>query len=496
MSRKRMRLLPAFAAFLALPAVVAVLVPLLIALPSIRSGLPFRTIALIPLIVGAAVLLWCIQLFLTVGEGTLAPWDPPRRLVASGPYRVSRNPMYIAITVILIGWAVGFASWWLLAYAVAIAIAFDLRVRFYEEPRLADTYRQAWTPYAAATPRWVFRTWGGVIGAGIATIVIAVVLGLLYEAYADAEVARLYPPPGTMVDVGGRRLHLICIGNGERTVLFEPSGWGNATSAEETRARIATRARVCSYDRMGAGWSDPGPPRATSSDLARDLAVLQDRAKLGSPLVLVASSIGGLTAETFAREYPERVAGLVMLDAASSELIPPLRGRVGRLRLTACAASTAARFGVMRLVDPFGLSDASDDRTRRAAAITYGARPWATICALLRGLEDDGGRTALRPFDPALPVRVLSAAGGQLFPGEGLLAPELRTERVASQQRLAKRAPNGTWAMVPKSRHLLADDQPDVVAEAVLGLLDELDPPPAGPTLGASAASGDQIRLE
>ena len=134
-------LLRALLAFLALPGLIAFLVPFLLAWPRVRSG-PFNTLALILLIPGIALLLWCVRDFLVIGKGTLAPWDPPRHLVVVGPYRVSRNPMYLAVVLILIGWAIGFRSRWLLLYALAMMVAFHLRVLLHEEPFLARTHRQ------------------------------------------------------------------------------------------------------------------------------------------------------------------------------------------------------------------------------------------------------------------------------------------------------------------------------------------------------------------
>jgi pimeloyl-ACP methyl ester carboxylesterase len=300
---------------------------------------------------------------------------------------------------------------------------------------------------------------------------------LVYEAYADATAARDFPPPGRLVDVGGRRLHLLCIGEGSPTVLFEPSGFGNATSGAQARERISARTRVCSYDRIGMGWSDPGPSSVSAADLANDLAVLQDRARLGSPMVIVASSIGGLTAETFARRHPERVAGLVFLDAASSTGVRSVSGSVGTLEMAACLASAAAHFGLVRLLDPFGLGRDRSEEARRSAAVTYGQRPWATICAMARGATD-----TLRvlsespPLSRETPLVVLSASSDEeMFPGYGWLSPETRASRIVAHQELATRSSRGTWSLVPNSTHLLAGDKPDVVADTVLDLLQRLD---------------------
>jgi protein-S-isoprenylcysteine O-methyltransferase Ste14 len=307
----------ALLAFLALPGLIAFIVPLWIARSTIRAG-TFHWPGLLLLVPGVALLAWCVRAFLVRGKGTLAPWDPPRYLVAHGAYRVSRNPMYLAVVTILAGWAALFASVPLLLYALAIFIAFHLRVVLGEERALARAFGAEWKQYASRAPRWLFRSRRAVVGTWVTILVIVPVAALAYEAYADALDAREFPAPGTLVDIGGRRLHLLCIGRGEPIVFFEMSGFSNALSFTEARDRVAERTTVCSYDRSGMGWSDPAEGPVSAADLARDLAVLQDRAKLHAPYVLAASSIGGLTAELFARQFPERVAGLVLLDAANS----------------------------------------------------------------------------------------------------------------------------------------------------------------------------------
>src|SRR5215510_15719283 len=109
-------------AFLALPTMVALIVPWLL-LPDTWQ---FHVAAIPALVVGTVLLLWCVRDFYVAGRGTLAPWAPPKHLVTVGLYRFSRNPMYIAVTLILIGWALGVQSRDLWIYAVAIAIAFHV----------------------------------------------------------------------------------------------------------------------------------------------------------------------------------------------------------------------------------------------------------------------------------------------------------------------------------------------------------------------------------
>ena len=144
----------AVAAFLILPGAVGFLVPWLLRPdPAHRS---FHALALAPLTIGIFLLLWCVRDFYVAGKGTLAPWDPPRRLVIVGLYRRSRNPMYVAVSLVLIGWALAYRSEALLIYALAVMLMFHLRVVFFEEPWLARTHGEDWQRYRTRVPRWFF----------------------------------------------------------------------------------------------------------------------------------------------------------------------------------------------------------------------------------------------------------------------------------------------------------------------------------------------------
>lgn len=134
---------------------VAIVVPLFLMRP---RGAPasFSLPGGVVLAAGSVLLLWCVRDFLVRGRGTLAPWDPPINLVRQGPYRFSRNPMYVAVLTMIAGWATGFRSSGLAIYGVVLAVAFHLRVIWGEEPFLADTHGEAWTQYRSRVPRWLW----------------------------------------------------------------------------------------------------------------------------------------------------------------------------------------------------------------------------------------------------------------------------------------------------------------------------------------------------
>jgi protein-S-isoprenylcysteine O-methyltransferase Ste14 len=105
-------------------------------------------------VVGAAVALWCIFTFVSIGKGTPLPLDPPRRLVIQGPYRFVRNPMYLGAALTLASAALFYESLPLLAYAGLFLLATHLFVVWYEEPTLRRTFGQEYEAYCRQVRRW------------------------------------------------------------------------------------------------------------------------------------------------------------------------------------------------------------------------------------------------------------------------------------------------------------------------------------------------------
>lgn len=123
------------------------------------GGLPRPVVspALLVILVGLAIYVWCVLAFAGVGRGTPAPWDAPRRLVAVGPYRLVRNPIYVSAFLVIGGEAWLFLSLRLLAYLVVVALAVHLFVLLYEEPTLRRRFGEEYGAYWRTVPRWIPR---------------------------------------------------------------------------------------------------------------------------------------------------------------------------------------------------------------------------------------------------------------------------------------------------------------------------------------------------
>lgn len=153
---------------------------------------------------------------------------------------------------------------------------------------------------------------------------IAGILWLLFFAQAPAQspASKNYSPPGKLIDVGGRKLHLYCTGAGSPTVILMAGGGAYSIDWALVQPKVAQITRVCSYDRAGLAWSDPGPEDETVEQTISDLHVLLKNGGEKGPYVLVGASIGGIYIQAYQRAFPKEVAGLVFSNSSN---------RVGRL---------------------------------------------------------------------------------------------------------------------------------------------------------------------
>ena len=104
-------------------------------------------------LVGLVIFLWCVWEFAVFGRGTPAPIDAPKKLVVRGPYRYVRNPMYLAVLTVILGWAILFHAVEVAIYGAGLAAAFHLFVTVYEEPKLEKTFGPAYEEYCSKVNR-------------------------------------------------------------------------------------------------------------------------------------------------------------------------------------------------------------------------------------------------------------------------------------------------------------------------------------------------------
>lgn len=145
----------------------------------------------------------------------------------------------------------------------------------------------------------------------------AILLGLFAVVQAQDLVLQKYPPPGRLIDIGTRRLHLHCEGKGSPAVILVAGGGAFSVDWALVQPKVAQHTRVCSYDRAGLGWSDPGPADETVEQTISDLHTLLKKAAEKGPYLLVGASVGGIYIQAYQRAFPKEVAGLVFTNSTN-----------------------------------------------------------------------------------------------------------------------------------------------------------------------------------
>jgi pimeloyl-ACP methyl ester carboxylesterase len=221
-------------------------------------------------------------------------------------------------------------------------------------------------------------TWGSLAAFAGPLLVGA---GLVYQWIGARRHRRQFAAPGAFVDVGGRRLHYRCGGNGSPAVVFEAGIAASSLSWSIVQPEVAKLTRACSYDRAGLAWSDPGDRKRSMPAFVAELRRLLEGADIPPPYVLVGHSFGGLIIRAFARAYPGHMAGLVFVDTLhpeewsnlTSEQRHMLRGAVFLSRVGAGLAGV----GVVRLCLAL-LAGGAPGVPRRVSRV-FGARAAALL---------------------------------------------------------------------------------------------------------------------
>jgi pimeloyl-ACP methyl ester carboxylesterase len=183
---------------------------------------------------------------------------------------------------------------------------------------------------------------------------ICVLAGSLYQALGRYRDNKRFPPPGRLIDIGTRHVHLLEEGTSGPTIVLEAGLMSTVLSWSDLQHELARSYLVVSYDRPGLGWSDLGPMPRTADRIVLELHDLLHRAGVPPPYLLVGHSFGGLTMPLFASRFPQETTGLVLIDPVTpSEWHSPSDHdrRLTRIGATICRrAALLSRIGVIRFV--------------------------------------------------------------------------------------------------------------------------------------------------
>jgi pimeloyl-ACP methyl ester carboxylesterase len=209
---------------------------------------------------------------------------------------------------------------------------------------------------STSTARRIMRWTGKALLWLVVALLVLAVVGAIYQAIATERDERAYPPPGQLVDVGGHRLHINCVGEGSPTVILESALGAMSAHWVRVQQQVAKTTRVCAYDRAGLGWSEPGPEPRDARQISSELYTLLKDADTEGPYMLVGHSYGGLYARMYAARYSEEVAGVVLVDSSHPEQFtrsPEGRAMYEQTRRLGAVIPFLTRFGVIRLFNVY-----------------------------------------------------------------------------------------------------------------------------------------------
>jgi pimeloyl-ACP methyl ester carboxylesterase len=277
-------------------------------------------------------------------------------------------------------------------------------------------------------------------------LIVLIVCGVIYQAIVTETDRRAYSPIGQLYTVDGHQLHMICLGEGSPTVILEAGGGHFSATWARVQPMIAQSTRVCTYDRAGYGWSEPGPEPRDAQHIATELHALLDVAGVEPPYVLVGHSLGGIYARVFNDQYPGEVAGMALIDATHPDNWVWQGESIQTLQAMAAVSTVLARVGLMRLFFAGENFDLPEPNNAALKADIASAQYWDTQRADAAAMEATTAEGRIAGEVGDLPLAVVAAGEYPAGPGRDI--------KFSMQHELAALSTNSTYQEIAGANHI------------------------------------------
>lgn len=296
-----------------------------------------------------------------------------------------------------------------------------------------------------------------------AFFVLSIIIGLIYHQLATINLEDKYPPVGEVVDVGDYRLHMYATGkaNGKPTIILE-SGLGTPSSYkdwEHIQQKLSEYTRVITYDRAGYGWSDSANNERTAEQIADDLLQLLLQSGEKGPYILVGHSFGGFTSQVFAHKYKEDVAGLVLIDSSH------IKDEASISNLEIYLLRALKEIGIGHVLELMNMLPMHEHFVEDKLAVHFFHQHFynsnqISELKLMNSITAEQVKQAQENGFGEIPMRVLSAVHEE-YPDWSKWQAETAT---LSQ--------NGKHLVVKDASHYIHIDQPEIVVETILDVME------------------------
>lgn len=308
-----------------------------------------------------------------------------------------------------------------------------------------------------------------------ALLVFIVAAGAVYQ-FSVENTDRKYIP-GELVNLNGKQIHFYCVGEGKPTVILENGTWGSYPDWMDIMDGAKDTTRICSYDRLGIGWSSLNGGPTSAKKITDTLKSVLTKKGITHKIILVGFSAGGLYVRKYAETYPNDVAGVVLVDSAHEQQVVRNAYRPNKTQVVnLCSAlSWTGLVRILGLMDSDVPSTFDSERGLAQKRVYYRSQ----FCSGL--LEQSAGFPREFTGKPpkslgSLPLTVISSGKtlreqgfGALFSSEFLDSHE-KTWPIL-QKELASLSTDSEFVVAGNSGHAIAIEQPEVVIEAILTMV-------------------------
>lgn len=271
--------------------------------------------------------------------------------------------------------------------------------------------------------------------------------------------------PGELIDIGTHRLHINCIGTGNPTVIIDSGIGGFSLEWIKIQNRLADNLKVCSYDRAGYGWSDPGPRPRTTARISNELRLLLTAAKIAGPYVFVGHSFGGYNIRYFASKYPGLTAGLILVDSSHPDQFNTDEfKRVEKEQ----DESTYRNSYKVRIIRPI-ISDSYPAKNKRIAfRLMSSMKSRSTLLNEMDNMEISARQVAKQTDHPPyiFPVTILTR--GKRVWADDELGERREQQWLRLQNDLKNISTQSRHYLAEDSGHIIHLDQPEFVSRNIL----------------------------
>ena len=299
-----------------------------------------------------------------------------------------------------------------------------------------------------------------------AAVFVAIIATTGLQAVLSHLSLRNNPPPGSLVELNGRKVHVLCAGEGSPTVILEAGLPGSSLTWMSVFSEIAELTRVCAYDRPGYGWSQPTTSPRTAETIVQELRVLLQSTDTQPPYILVGHSFGGLLMQLYATRFPNEFTGMVLVDSSHPDQAHRTLD-LQEIDTISFAMKTLGPIGIVRLLFPVpaGNPESRDVSVReQERELLMTSRTLWTATREMSGLRESLRQVTESTVDlGSKPLVVLS---------EGRRRAE---SWQALQEDLSRMSTNSEWQVVDGAGHFVQHDQPDVVVDAVRRVIEKLE---------------------